>query len=226
MGTIEQRDTGFRFQAGDLLGHRRWTEVQHTGSGKHTSGIGDRAKDRQPAWNLIGRVNFNLAENRKDAEAPFAFLATYTTQLSAAAKPQHLPLACLPEHPWASPRILEGGHQRLDSGPVAPQPPRGQGVEDVVRDHRRVSAGRSAGAVGGRAEAQRVRPVSPPADRRTAPPDGGAALRGVVTSRGREPLRRRSEPSAGASTPKAEANSWKPYHTSWRPDSGDLTLSS
>src|SRR4029079_1453704 len=45
-----------------------------------------------PAWNLVGRVNFNLAENRKDAEAPFAFLATYTTQLSAQAKAQHLPL--------------------------------------------------------------------------------------------------------------------------------------
>src|ERR1700704_1353002 len=49
-------------------------------------------KRRQPAWNLVGRVHFNLAENRKDEEAPFAFLATYTTQLSAAAKAQHLPL--------------------------------------------------------------------------------------------------------------------------------------
>jgi len=47
---------------------------------------------RQPAWNLVGRVYFNLAENRKDEEAPFAFLATYTTRLSAAAKAQHLPL--------------------------------------------------------------------------------------------------------------------------------------
>src|SRR5882672_9532288 len=49
-------------------------------------------KRRQPAWNLVGRVHFNLAENRKDEEAPFAFLATYTTRLSAAAKAQHLPL--------------------------------------------------------------------------------------------------------------------------------------
>lgn len=49
-------------------------------------------KSRHPAWNLVGRVHFNLAENRKDAEFPFAFLATYTTQLSAAAKAQHLPL--------------------------------------------------------------------------------------------------------------------------------------
>src|SRR5437660_9661350 len=49
-------------------------------------------KSRHPAWNLVGRVHFNLAENRKDEEAPFAFLATYTTRLSAAAKAQHLPL--------------------------------------------------------------------------------------------------------------------------------------
>ena len=45
-----------------------------------------------PAWNVIGRVHFNLAENRKDEEAPFAFLATYTTGLSAHARAQHLPL--------------------------------------------------------------------------------------------------------------------------------------
>jgi superfamily II DNA or RNA helicase len=47
---------------------------------------------RHPAWNLVGRVHFNLAENRKDEDAPFAFLATYTTRLSAEAKAQHMPL--------------------------------------------------------------------------------------------------------------------------------------
>src|SRR5207248_943736 len=47
---------------------------------------------RNPAWNLVGRVHFNLAENRKDSDAPFAFLATYTTRLSAHTKAQHLPL--------------------------------------------------------------------------------------------------------------------------------------
>src|SRR6202011_3757 len=34
----------------------------------------------------------SVAENRKDPDAPFAFLATYTTRLSAHAKAQHLPL--------------------------------------------------------------------------------------------------------------------------------------
>jgi superfamily II DNA or RNA helicase len=47
---------------------------------------------KSPAWRLVGRVHFNLAENKKDEAAPFAFLATYTTRLSAHAKAQHLPL--------------------------------------------------------------------------------------------------------------------------------------
>ena len=49
-------------------------------------------KALNPAWNLIGRVHFNLAENRRDPELPFAFMATYTTRLSAQAKAQHVPL--------------------------------------------------------------------------------------------------------------------------------------
>ncbi|MBM1172697.1 DEAD/DEAH box helicase [Microvirga arabica] len=49
-------------------------------------------KTLNPAWNLIGRVHFNLAENRREPEWPFAFLATYTTRLSAQAKVQHVPL--------------------------------------------------------------------------------------------------------------------------------------
>jgi superfamily II DNA or RNA helicase len=44
------------------------------------------------AWNLVGRVHFNLAENRRDPDQPFAFMATYTTRLSTQAKAQHVPL--------------------------------------------------------------------------------------------------------------------------------------
>ena len=55
-------------------------------------GVQDFLRSRNPAWNLVGRVHFNLAENRKDPDFPFAFLATYTTRLSAQAKAQHLPL--------------------------------------------------------------------------------------------------------------------------------------
>ncbi len=57
------------------------------------SALQDFLKARHPAWNLLGRVHFNLAENRKDPAAPFAFLATYTSRLSAHGKAQHLPLS-------------------------------------------------------------------------------------------------------------------------------------
>ncbi|WP_035825973.1 DEAD/DEAH box helicase [Cupriavidus sp. SK-4] len=53
----------------------------------------DFLKMRHPAWNLVGRVHFNLAENRRDPESPFAFLATYTSRLSALGKAQHQPLS-------------------------------------------------------------------------------------------------------------------------------------
>src|SRR5437867_4949799 len=56
------------------------------------AGVQDFLKRHNPAWNLVGRVHFHLAENRGDGEAPFAFLATYTTRLSPHAQAQHLPL--------------------------------------------------------------------------------------------------------------------------------------
>ena len=49
-------------------------------------------KSLNPAWNVVGRVHFNLAENRRDPERPFAFMATYVTRLSAQARAQHVPL--------------------------------------------------------------------------------------------------------------------------------------
>src|SRR5215213_655458 len=59
-----------------------------------TSGAGlqELLKRLNPAWNLVGRVHFNLAENRRDPEAPFAFMATYASRLSTRARAQHLPL--------------------------------------------------------------------------------------------------------------------------------------
>jgi non-specific serine/threonine protein kinase len=59
---------------------------------KSSCGVQEFLKRCNAAWNLVGRVHFNLAENRKDGATPFAFLATYTTRLSAHAKAQHLPL--------------------------------------------------------------------------------------------------------------------------------------
>jgi superfamily II DNA or RNA helicase len=49
-------------------------------------------RSRNPAWHQVGRVHFHLAENKRDADRPFAFLATYTTRLSREGKAQHRPL--------------------------------------------------------------------------------------------------------------------------------------
>jgi len=56
------------------------------------TGLQGFLKSLNPAWNMVGRVHFNLAENRRDPNAPFAFMATYTTRLSTQAKAQHVPL--------------------------------------------------------------------------------------------------------------------------------------
>jgi superfamily II DNA or RNA helicase len=67
-------------------------ELSEAKCGVPEFGVQEFLKQRNPAWNLVGRVCFNLAENRGDAESPFAFLATYTVRLSAHSKAQHLPL--------------------------------------------------------------------------------------------------------------------------------------
>ena len=49
-------------------------------------------KARDSRWRLVGRVHFNLAENRRDPECPFAFMATYSSSLTARGALRHLPL--------------------------------------------------------------------------------------------------------------------------------------
>ncbi len=48
-------------------------------------------KKRDSRWRLVGRVHFNLAENRKDPDCPFAFMATYTSSLAERGVLRHLP---------------------------------------------------------------------------------------------------------------------------------------
>ena len=60
---------------------------------QHKEGPVAYLRSLNPLWNLLGRVTFHLAENKRDPERPFAFLATYTHRMSARAKLQHLPLA-------------------------------------------------------------------------------------------------------------------------------------
>ena len=45
-----------------------------------------------PTWHRVGRVCFHLAENKRDAECPFAFLATYAPKLLDGGRVQYQPL--------------------------------------------------------------------------------------------------------------------------------------
>ena len=49
-------------------------------------------QSRRAAWHLVGRVHVHLAENRGEPDAPFAFMATYTTRLSGWSRAVHRPL--------------------------------------------------------------------------------------------------------------------------------------
>lgn len=55
-------------------------------------GLGGYLRALNPDWHAVGRVTFHLAENKRNPEFPFAFLATYAHGLSATGTPQHLPL--------------------------------------------------------------------------------------------------------------------------------------
>ncbi len=46
------------------------------------SGVQGYLEAHDSIWNVVGRVCFHLAENKRDAAHPFAFIATYVPQLS------------------------------------------------------------------------------------------------------------------------------------------------
>ena len=59
---------------------------------RHAGGVQAYLSQLNPQWRLVGRVTFHLAENKRDPEHPFAFLATYIPRLSAQGRVQHEPL--------------------------------------------------------------------------------------------------------------------------------------
>ena len=74
---------------------RLWSDLKSlvtAESTAHPGGLEAWLKEKNPLWHLVGRVTFHLAENKRNEQLPFAFLATYTEKLSAAGTPQHTPL--------------------------------------------------------------------------------------------------------------------------------------
>lgn len=55
-------------------------------------GVAGFLKTHLPAWQHVGRVCFNLAENKQDPDYPFAFIATYAAGLTGSREVQHKPL--------------------------------------------------------------------------------------------------------------------------------------
>jgi len=55
-------------------------------------GVQEYLRERNPLWRAVGRVSFHLAENKRDPDYPFAFLASYSSRLSTQGRAQHLPL--------------------------------------------------------------------------------------------------------------------------------------
>ena len=85
---------GLEYLTADVVGGW-WTEMDElVGSqvARVSGGAQAWLQERNPLWRLVGRVTFHLAENKRDEQFPFGFLATYSSRLSAQGRVQHLPL--------------------------------------------------------------------------------------------------------------------------------------
>jgi non-specific serine/threonine protein kinase len=80
---------------GDTLLQRLWEDLRKVvtdQASQHAEGLEGWLRERNSLWHLVGRVTFHLAENKRNAQLPFAFLATYTDKLSTSGQLQHTPL--------------------------------------------------------------------------------------------------------------------------------------
>jgi non-specific serine/threonine protein kinase len=74
--------------------------------------VDDFLQRLSPAWNAVGRVHFHLAEQKGRSDAPFAFLATYTSRLGEGGKVKHLPLGQALKEFSAGSRSTGGGKKQ------------------------------------------------------------------------------------------------------------------
>jgi non-specific serine/threonine protein kinase len=59
---------------------------------KHPDGAQGYLRERNSQWRHVGRVTLHLAENKRNADYPFAFLATFANGLTPQGKVKHEPL--------------------------------------------------------------------------------------------------------------------------------------
>jgi len=73
-----------------------WTSLDvytRASAAAHAGGPSEFLKALNPVWHTVGRVVFHLAENRKNENYPFAFLATYAAGVSGQGRVKYQPLA-------------------------------------------------------------------------------------------------------------------------------------
>ncbi len=87
MKGLEYLDGAVLVRLWSELEDRVISEIRRTAGGAQAY-----LRSQNPLWNAVGRVSFHLAENKRNPEFPFAFLATYTHRLSEQGRLQHLPL--------------------------------------------------------------------------------------------------------------------------------------
>lgn len=86
--------TGLEYLNADVLADW-WQELDaHARSEikKHPGGAQAYLRERNPQWRYVGRVTFHLAENKRNPDYPFAFLATFANGLTPQGKVKHEPL--------------------------------------------------------------------------------------------------------------------------------------
>ena len=59
---------------------------------RYKEGLNSWLAKNAPLWHQVGRVCFHLAENKREPDFPFAFLATYAPKLSSKGRVQYQPL--------------------------------------------------------------------------------------------------------------------------------------
>jgi non-specific serine/threonine protein kinase len=85
---------GAELASGELLAEV-WADIGEALAAearKRKTGIQGYLEAHDSLWNVVGRVCFHLAENKRDSDHPFAFIATYARQISKQAKLQYVPL--------------------------------------------------------------------------------------------------------------------------------------
>ena len=73
-----------------------WTGIEWVVRGKceaHAGGVRGWLREINPNRQLLGRVTFHLAENKRNERRPFAFVATYSHSISETERLQHVPLS-------------------------------------------------------------------------------------------------------------------------------------